>query len=113
MCTAPWAFFDHDNGIVYNHLKGLVLDGPGWAWIQQFDQQHDGCAAWLCLIGQYKGLVNFNCLVDTAKAKIERNMQYHGSPQHHYTFDKHVTKFQNKLTELDRLQKPYLQEDAV
>jgi len=51
--------FDYNNGIVYNHLKDLVLDGPGWAWIQQFDQQHDGCAAWLCLIGQYKGLVFF------------------------------------------------------
>jgi len=30
--------FYHNNGIVYDHLKGLVLDGPGWAWIQQYNQ---------------------------------------------------------------------------
>ena len=30
--------FDHDNGIVNDHLKGPVLDGPGWAWIQQYNQ---------------------------------------------------------------------------
>ena len=80
--------FDHGNRTIYDHLKGLVLDGPGWAWIWQFDQKCDGHVVWLCSLHQYKGPVNFNHLVDTAKAKIEQNLQHHGTLQHH---DNHVT----------------------
>jgi hypothetical protein len=34
--------FDEDNGMVYDLLKGLMLAGPAWPWMQQFDKSHKG-----------------------------------------------------------------------
>ena len=31
-----------NNKMVYNKIKGLVIDGPGWVFIKQYDSSEDG-----------------------------------------------------------------------
>ena len=44
-----------DNKMVYNEIKGLVINGPSWAFIKQYDSSEDGQKAILALKAQAKG----------------------------------------------------------
>jgi hypothetical protein len=39
------AHYDLDNRNLYNELKPLVVDGPGWAFIRRFNKMKDGRAS--------------------------------------------------------------------
>jgi hypothetical protein len=45
-----------DNRTLYDELKLLVINGPGWGFIKQFDKTKDGWSAVLALKSQAEGL---------------------------------------------------------
>jgi len=47
--------FNINNGLVYDLLQSLTINGPAWAWINAFQQSRDGRNAWKSLIGYYEG----------------------------------------------------------
>jgi hypothetical protein len=47
--------YNTNNGIVYNLLQSLTLNGPAWAWISTYEHVRDGRNAWKALINYYKG----------------------------------------------------------
>jgi hypothetical protein len=49
------ATFNNDNRSVYDLLKPLIVEGPGWSFIQTFGCTHDGRAAFLSLKRQAEG----------------------------------------------------------
>jgi hypothetical protein len=49
------AEYNTNNGIVYDLLQSLTLNGPAWPWINSFQRARDGRGAWKSLITYYKG----------------------------------------------------------
>jgi hypothetical protein len=92
--------FDEDNGMVYDLLKGLMLAGPAWPWMQQFDRSHKGGDAWKALMDHYKGSNVINCNKEAAYATLRR-AEYHGEC-HNFTFDSYVTMHQQAHQDLAR-----------
>jgi len=47
--------YNTNNGIVYDLLQSLTLNGPAWSWISVFQRSRNGRAAWKALIEYYEG----------------------------------------------------------
>jgi hypothetical protein len=47
--------YETDNGRVFDYLKSWTLNGPAWTWIQAFNTNRGGRAAWLALLEHYEG----------------------------------------------------------
>ena len=47
--------YNINNGIVFDLLQSLTLQGPAWAWISAYEQVRDGRSAWKALISFYEG----------------------------------------------------------
>jgi hypothetical protein len=49
----PWLMTN--NGVVYDLIQSLTLNGPAWPWINAFQRYHDGCRAGEWLLAYYEG----------------------------------------------------------
>jgi hypothetical protein len=49
------AEYNTNNGIVYDLLQSLTLNGPAWTWVNGFQRTRDGRGAWKALSAYYKG----------------------------------------------------------
>ena len=47
--------YNRNNGIVYDLLQSLTLNGPAWSWISGFQGNRDGRGAWKSLVAYYEG----------------------------------------------------------
>jgi len=47
--------YNVNNGIVYDLLQSLTLNGPAWSWISSYQRARDGRNAWKALITYYEG----------------------------------------------------------
>jgi hypothetical protein len=47
--------YNTNNGIIYDLLQSLTLNGPAWSWISGYQQNRDGRGAWKALVAYYKG----------------------------------------------------------
>jgi hypothetical protein len=92
--------FDEDNGVVYDLLKGLMLAGPAWPWMQQYDQSRKGHEAWKALMEHYEGSSVINRNKEAAYAAL-RHAKYHGEC-HNFSFESYVTMHQQARQDLKR-----------
>jgi hypothetical protein len=92
--------FELDNQMLYNELKPLVIDGPGWSFIKKYDKKKQGRNAVLALLKmQAEGTL----------AKISHKVAAYASimsssPCKGFTFSSYVTLHQvahNELLDLD------------
>ena len=60
-----------DNKTVYRKLKAFLIDGPGWAWIKEFDNAEDGRAAFFAWTGHYNGAGELSKRIALAKARLK------------------------------------------
>jgi hypothetical protein len=49
------AEYNTNNGVVYDLLQSLTLNGPAWSWISGYQETRDGRGAWKALMTYYKG----------------------------------------------------------
>jgi len=49
------AEYNMNNGVVYDLLQSLTLNGPAWSWVNAYQRNHDGRGAWRSLIAYYEG----------------------------------------------------------
>jgi len=49
------AEYNTNNGVVYDLLQSLMLNGPAWSWINAFQRTRDGRGAWKSLLAYYEG----------------------------------------------------------
>ena len=61
----------HDNRTVYRKLKAFLIDSPAWAWIEPFDIQEDGRAAFFAWIDHYNGQGELSKRTALAKTKLK------------------------------------------
>jgi hypothetical protein len=90
--------FHIDNRRVYLVLKGLVIDGPGWAFIRKFNKDQDGRSAYFALKAQAEGQSAITTRLNKAYAMIQ-NATYNGRSKN-FTFDKYIEIHQKAHNEL-------------
>jgi hypothetical protein len=92
------AHFDLDNRTLYDELKALVVDVPGWAFVGKFDKAKDRHKAVLALKAQAEGLSSTLTRKTKAYASISSAL-YHG-PRRRFTFTDCVSVHQEAHNEL-------------
>ena len=108
--TLTGATFNNDNRRVYDLLKPLIVEGPGWSFIQTYSRTRDGRAAFLSLKRQAEG----RSAVATRKAKAYatlKNATYSGKGK--FTFDQYVGIHQRGHNELLDLEEPVAETKKV
>jgi hypothetical protein len=96
--------FDIDNTTLYEALKPLVINGPGWSFIRQFDKAKNGRAALLALKSQAEGQSAQRMRKTEAYATLKA-AAYRGRNGPH-TFARYVQVCQEAFNELADLGEP-------
>ena len=69
--------FKRDNTWLYSFLKGLVVEGDVWTYIQALDSTQDGRKAWQSIKDQAEGPAAIKLRISTGYAKMQ-NTKYTG-----------------------------------
>jgi len=93
-----------NNGIVFDLLQSLTLNGPAWAWINNYERVRDGRGAWKALITYYEGdsmktRTKQECYDTIAKAAYKGNSRT-------FDFSAYVAIHQQAHQDLFRLGEP-------
>jgi hypothetical protein len=94
--------FELDNQTLYDELKPLVVDGPGWSFVKKYDKKKEGRKAVLALRTQAEGTSAKITRKAAAYASIASS-SYSG-PRKGFTFASYVNLHQaahNELLDLD------------
>jgi hypothetical protein len=105
------AHFDLDNRTLYDELKPLVVEGPGWAFVRRFDKQKDGRGAVLALRGQAEGPAAE--LTRKAKAYASISSAVYRGLRRGFSFANYVTVHQEAHNELQDLDEPVAEHKKV
>jgi hypothetical protein len=100
-----------DNKTLYNELKPLVIDGPGWSFIKKYDKAKDGRKAVLALKSQAEGQAAKLNRKTKAYAALDQSV-YRG-PRRGFTFDSYVALHQEAHNELLDLDEPVSESKKV
>jgi hypothetical protein len=106
------AVFSADNSKVYQIIKQLTLEGPGWAWVQASERTANGRQAYTDLMAHYEGPSNKSRLIDEYTESIQSKLVFHGN-KNSFTFERYVTLLQAAHQQLERLGSPMPQRDRV
>jgi hypothetical protein len=105
------AHYDLDNHTLYDELKPLVVDGPGWAFVRRFYKTKDGRAAVLALRAQAEGPAAEQVRIAKAYASISTAV-YRGQ-RRGFKFSDYVTLHQEAHNELVDLKETLSQTKKV
>ena len=103
--------YELDNVTLYDQLKPLVINGPGWAFVRQFDKRKDGRAAVLALKAQAEG-ESVKIMRKAAAYASIINAAFRGN-RRGYTFANYVTIHQEAHNELLDLDEPVAESKKV
>jgi hypothetical protein len=76
--------YNTNNGVAYDLLQSLTLNGPVRSWMSGYKQNRDGRGAWKALITYYKGVAMqthskqecFNAIANSSYQGIKRNFDF-------------------------------------
>lgn len=96
--------YNTNNGIVFDLLQSLTLNGPAWSWISGFQATRDGRGAWKALTRYYEGDAmqtrsKQECYDSIAKATYQ-------GPKRTFDFSSYVAIHQQAHQDLTRLGEP-------
>ncbi len=96
--------YNTNNGIVYDLLQSLTLNGPAWSWISSHQRSRNGRGAWKALIEYYEGdamqvRTKQQCYDSIAKANYQ-------GPRRGFDFSSYVAIHQQAHQDLSRLGEP-------
>ena len=96
--------YREDNKRVYEELKTLLINGPGWTFIKRYERTQNGRAAVLAIKQQAEGRSATDSRKQRAYASIA-TARYAG-PRRNWNFQKYVQKHQDGHNELADLGEP-------
>jgi len=104
------ATFSRDSKRVFDILKPLVMEGPGWPFVQPFNRKRDGRAAYKALKSQAEG----RSAIATRKAKAYAMLTtaiFTGKGK--FSFDQYVGRHQQAHNELLFMEEPVAETKKV
>jgi hypothetical protein len=98
------AEYNTNNGIVYDLLQSLTLNGPAWSWISGFQATRNGRGAWKALVTYYEGdAMQTRSKQECYDAIFKATYQ---GPKRTFDFSSHVAIHQQAHQDLIRLGEP-------
>jgi hypothetical protein len=100
-----------NNGLVYDLLQSLTLNGPVWVWINMYQKNRDGRNAWKSLMNYYEG--------ESARTHGKQecydaiNKATYQGPRRSFDFSTYVAIHQQAHQDLQRLREPVLENKKV
>ena len=88
-----------DNEAVWDAVRHVTHDGPGWGWVQSFSRTRNGRQAYLALKSHYFGDAYQTRLRAKADQTLETN--YYDGTKRHYTYEKYIESLQRAFTDLE------------
>jgi hypothetical protein len=98
------AKYNTNNGVVYDLLQSLTLNGPAWSWISAYQQNRDGRGTWKALIAYYEG----DAMQTRSKQECYNAISkatYQGA-KHNFDFGTYVAIHQQANQDIVRLGEP-------
>ena len=80
--------YDQDNALAWRHIKPLLINTPGWPWVQAFDESQNATAAMAALRTHYYGPGHIEARIAAANKRIK---DAHYRSEATFSFDKYVT----------------------
>jgi len=105
------SWFRQDNARLWNELKTTVIDGPAWAFTQQYDREGRGRQAWMALVQQAEGDASMNLRKQRAYAAVA-NARYVGE-RPRFGFSDYISVHQRAYNELLELGEPVSESKKV
>jgi hypothetical protein len=104
--------YNTNNGIVYDLLQLLTLNGPAWSWISGFQHSRNGRGAWKALIEFYEGDAmqmrsKQQCYDSIAKATYQgarHNFDFSSYVAIHQQAHQDLAHWENQLLRIKRLE---------
>jgi hypothetical protein len=103
--------YQRDNAKVYGIIKQLLLEGPGWSYILQYDATSDGRLAWISLRNHFEGEGFRNRNVEDAYTTLE-HLNYEGEKKG-FSFEKFLERHMECYLESARYNEPVLESKKV
>jgi hypothetical protein len=96
--------FNEDSAAVYDVIASSMLGTSGYSYIRKFEKSRNGRLALIALKLQFGGEA-YDLSRSSAANEVIRSATFTG-PTHKYTYDQHVSKFEDAYNELALLGEP-------
>ena len=91
--------YDQDNRDVYRKLKAFLVDTPGWAWIEPFNNTENGRGAFWAWANHYNGRGELSKRTEAAKQRLET---LHYKNERSMSFEKYTELMTKAFATLDK-----------
>ena len=95
--TGPTALTD--NEAVWDAVRHVTHDGPGWGWVQMYSRNRDGRGAYRALRNHYFGDAYQTRLRAKADQTLETN--YYDGSKRNFTYEKYIESLQKAFSDLE------------
>jgi hypothetical protein len=103
--------FDKDSKAIYDVVASSTLGTSGYSYIKKFEETRNGRLALLTLKLQFRGEA-YDLSRSNAANEVIQSATF-SSPTRKYTYDQHVTKFEDAYNELALLGEPVPEQSKV
>ena len=86
-----------DKEAVWDVIRHITHDGPGWGWVQAFSRSRDGRGAYIALKSHYFG----DAERLRAKANQVLESAYYDGSKRNFTYEKYIESLQRAFTDLE------------
>ena len=88
-----------DNEAVWDAVRHVTHDGPGWGWVQSFSKSRNGRQAYLALKTHYFGDAYQTRLRAKADQALETN--YYDGTKRNFTYERYIETLQRAFADLE------------
>jgi hypothetical protein len=90
--------YENDNRMVWDLVRHIAHDGPGWSWVQGFQKTRDGRAAYLSIKAHYLG----ESYTARLRAKADMTMEntFYDGKSRSFTFERYCEVLQGAFTDI-------------
>jgi hypothetical protein len=90
--------YENDNRMVWDLIRHVTHDGPGWSWVQGFQKARDGRAAYLSIKSHYLS-ESYTARLRARADNIMENTFYDGKSRS-FTFERYCEVLQGAFTDI-------------
>lgn len=92
-------YYQQDNKLVWDVIRHVTHEGPGWSWVQAFQRTRDGRAAYLSIKSHYLG-ESFTARLRSNADQLMENTFYDGKSRS-FTFEKYCEVLKGAFTDVE------------
>lgn len=92
-------YYEQDNKAVWDIIRHVTHEGPGWSWVQSYQRKRDGRSAYLSMKSHYLG-DSFTARLRSGADKIMESTFYDGKSRA-FTFERYCEVLKGAFTDVE------------